>query len=150
MKALPDILEINSIGIDLLSKQDLDGYIARHLYGYIAIEKSLLGGYWMGRVPTGGTETRLYPVPECTVNANSTFDAVNKAISGIGFGNIFIEFWNDGEWYVTNRPSGHRLGVVEARCDGNKPGGKPDIKLAVCRFLVKMIRVAVEETGNVG
>ena len=123
--------------IDTLTGSILDAYIAKHLFGYKNLDKSLMGGYY-GKV---GDEGIRMIVPDCTASAISTFQAVNKAIDTLPFlGDVFIEYWQDHEWFVCNRPLGHREGAVCASCDGKQTGKRPDIKLAVCRFLVKSLK----------
>lgn len=132
--------------IDTMTGSILDAYIGKYLFGFRGLERSLMGDYYYGGV---SEDSGRYSVPECTTNANAIFNAVNKAIDNLPFlGDIFIEYWHDKEWFVCNRPLGHRNDAICASCDG-KETGKPDIKLAVCRFLVKSLKNNQErENGN--
>ena len=129
--------------IDTMKGPILDAYIGNHLFGYRELEKSLMGGYYYGIIGDGNIA--INPVPECTSSAIATFAAVNKAIELLPFlGDVFIEYWHDKEWFVCNRPLGHRNDAVCASCDGKKTG-KPDVRLAVSRFLVKSLKKALEK-----
>jgi hypothetical protein len=46
-------------------------------------------------------------------------------------GDLFIESWQDGEWFIANHPISARPRGL-ASCDG-KTTGKRDICLAICR-----------------
>ena len=129
--------ELSYEEIDTMTGGILDAYIGKYLYGYTSLEKSLMDGSYLGRMEP---DAALYPMPECTTNASATLRAINKAIEDLDFlGDVFIEYWQDGEWFVCNRPLGHRDDAICASCDGKKTG-KHNILLAVCRFLVKSLK----------
>ena len=58
-------------------------------------------------------------------------------------GDVFIEWWQDGEWFVCDQPVGYRVGAISANCDG-KETGKPSLSLAICRFALKVMEAENE------
>jgi len=58
-------------------------------------------------------------------------------------GDVFIEWWQDGEWFVCDQPVGYRVGAISANCDG-KETGKPSLPLAICRFALKVMEAENE------
>ena len=134
---LKTLEELSDESISAMTGVELDAYIAKHLLGYRDLERSIIGGSYHGIV---GDEGVRYPAPECTSSASAVFGALNTAIDVLPFlGDVFIEYWGDGEWFVCNRPLGHRENAVCASCDGVMTG-KHDIRLAVSRFLLKSIK----------
>ena len=58
-------------------------------------------------------------------------------------GDVFIEWWQDGEWFVCDQPVGYRDDAIKANCDG-KETGKPSLPLAICRFALKVMEAENE------
>ena len=58
-------------------------------------------------------------------------------------GDVFIEWWQDGEWFVCDQSVGYRVGAISANCDG-KETGKPSLPLAICRFVIKVMEAENE------
>lgn len=52
---------------------------------------------------------------------------------------VFIEYWNDSEWFVASHPLGYSSREPMAHCDGKKTG-KPSIALAICRWALKKVQ----------
>ncbi len=48
-------------------------------------------------------------------------------------GDLFIESWSDGEWFIANHPIGYSCARGLARDDGKKKGGEKDFPLAIAR-----------------
>jgi len=49
---------------------------------------------------------------------------------------LFIEWWNDGEWFIAGAPLGYSCREPMARCDGET--GTPSLPLAICRYALKL------------
>ena len=47
-------------------------------------------------------------------------------------GDVFVEYWSDGEWFVADKPVGVRQDATTAMCDG-KATGEMSAPLAICR-----------------
>jgi len=58
-------------------------------------------------------------------------------------GDVFIEWWQDGEWFICDQPVGYRDDAIKANCDG-KETGKPSLPLAICRFVIKVMEAENE------
>lgn len=116
-----------------LDKSELDAIIASELFGYTIVDKSIVSGAYYGYIEDSGN----VPIPEPSSRASVTLAALNKAKERYRLGAIFIEWWNDGQWFVCNRPQGHRngTGYIESSCDGRR-GKKDDLPLAVTRFII--------------
>jgi hypothetical protein len=79
-------------------------------------------------------------LPYYSTSIAAAWEVVEKLwISGDGpywVGDFFLEWWQDGEWLVCNKPIGVRDGAIKAMCDGKKTG-KPSAPLAICRAAIK-------------
>jgi hypothetical protein len=65
---------------------------------------------------------------------SSTMEVIEKVME---WGDVFIEWWRDGEWFICDENLLNRktenFPYISARCDG-KETGKPSLPLAICRF----------------
>ena len=61
--------------------------------------------------------------------------------SDLWWGDIFLEWWQDGEWLVCNKPVSVRDGAIKANCDGRETG-KPSLPLAICLAALKAVEEA--------
>lgn len=79
-------------------------------------------------------------IPRWDCDLNKTWELVEKMAD---WGDLFIESWQDGEWFIANHPL-----VIKprglARCDGIQTG-KRDIILAVLRAYIA--RQRLQELG---
>ena len=77
----------------------------------------------------GIDDTDCETPPPYSTDIAAAWEVVEKLMDE---GDVFLEWWQDGEWFVADKPMGVREDAITARCDG-KTTGKPSAPLAICR-----------------
>ena len=111
-----EIAEIKIIKIDTLKGRELDRMVHIHIFE----------GEYMSKIPYYSTNIKdTLPVLEWMMN----------------LGDVFIEWWQDGEWYICNRDLNSRHKFPEfgwdAKSDKVNENELPSLPLAICRAALK-------------
>ena len=86
------------------------------------------------------SDRRRIKLPEFSTDISEALPVLEKMMMR---GDVFIEWWQDGEWFVCDHPMGYRDDAIKANCDG-KETGKPSLPLAICRFALKVMEAENE------
>ena len=109
--------------------RELDAKIAKFMgWTYIPDSKKRL--CW--KTPEGWLR---YKPPAFSTNMTMAMPVLEKMMIR---GDVFIEWWQDDEWFVCDQPVGYRDDAIKTNCDG-KETGKPSLPLAICRFALKVM-----------
>jgi hypothetical protein len=73
--------------------------------------------------------TSFAPLPHYSTDIAAAWQVVEKLME---MGDVFIENWQDGEWFVACDPLMNKPRRNAASCDGKKTG-KESAPLAICR-----------------
>jgi hypothetical protein len=77
-----------------------------------------------------------------STDIKASWKIVEWCMDYAGTGDLFIEFWNDDEWFICSSDLYSRKmnpGVIAARSDkvNGDDGEKPSFPLAICRYALK-------------
>jgi len=149
-----DTLEID----ELKAGPELDKLVAEKVFGWVGLhwEKAESGynsfptnwndpiswykceGFY-GKGPNG----ECYLTKAYSTRMSDAMELINKVKEGR---DLFIEWWNDGEWFIAAHPVGYRDDGKFARSDEfDTDTGDPSLPLAVCRYTLKLMAKEEEE-----
>lgn len=120
--------------------RELDALIAKKIMGWKQEYIQSVSGEWHPMwkepeylIPPGSYKAQV--VPPFSTDLAAAWKVVKKLME---YGDVFIEFWSDDEWFVANKPVGVREDAACASCDGRKTG-ESSVPLAICRAALKIV-----------
>ncbi len=77
---------------------------------------------------------------KCVKSYSETYQYTEELLKWLVFngGDLFIEYWQDREWFLCNKPIPVRNGAIMSRSDKVEELELPSLPLALCRFILKV------------